>query len=545
MSVPPPSSWNPSASPAALAQSIEAFLADHPQAAIFEDGRLLFDLRLAQCSISADHGRCLLHLWSSEKNLVRAVSSIQPRKETLRLETRRFGQTKPQVLTFVPNPDVRTATVRDTARRRYLRTLEQTLGTQFPGWTPASFRSAMDLEHSFGPAYARGILTKGQAAWAVLGVGPEELAATIEGALTLGILWLAYCREHSNGRRIFRGLRLILPAGLTAITRARMAWLSPSAAQWELYELHPSTGELTPCSIEADGNLNIQLPHPFDPEIALNRASVAVAHLRSLLPAELLAATEIRPRSATEIGFSLHGLEYARIRHTLIPGSFQHQDQILFGAGPNETLLDDATQDLFLDLMDRLFRSRDRAAPATDPLYRLQPERWLESVLRRDLAVLGSEFRDAPVYSQLFSQASSNRTLLDLLTVTRQGRLAVVEIKADDDLHLPLQALDYWTRIRALHRAGEIARHGYFSGWQKPGLALSPEDPLLCLVAPALHIHTRPTKPSSAISHPPFPGNSSPWMSTGARIAAWFSADTRIPLRALSPARRVLTRSAM
>jgi hypothetical protein len=26
----------------------------------------------------------------------------------------------------------------------------------FPGWTPDAFRSAMDLEHSFGPAYARG-----------------------------------------------------------------------------------------------------------------------------------------------------------------------------------------------------------------------------------------------------------------------------------------------------------------------------------------------------------------------------------------------------
>lgn len=483
----PPANFDAASSPAALAQTVSAFLDDHPQAAVFENGHLLFDLRLAQCSISADHGRCLLHLWSSEKNLVRAVSAIQPRKGTLRLETRRFGQTQPQVLTFVPNQDVRTPTVRNNARRRFLRTLEQALATSFPGWTPASFRSAMDLEHSFGPAYARGHLTRGQSCWAVLGVGPEEPAAAIEGALTLGILWLAHCREHSNGRRFFQGLRLILPAGSSAVTRARMAWLSPSLARWELYEIHPSTAELTPCSIAVDGNLDIQLPHAFDSQTTLDRASVAVAHLRSLLPPELLAATEIRPRSSTEVGFSLHGLEYARIRHTLIPGSFQHQDQIFFGAGPSETLLDDATQDLFLDLMDRLVRSRDPVAPATDPLYRLQPERWLESVLRRDLSVLGSEFGDSPVYSQLFSAACSSRTLLDLLTVTRRGRLAILEVKADDDLHLPLQALDYWTRIRALHRAGEIARRGYFPDCRKSGL--SPEDPLLCLVAPALHIH--------------------------------------------------------
>ncbi|HEX4039791.1 MAG TPA: hypothetical protein VHX37_17170 [Acidobacteriaceae bacterium] len=476
-------------SASALGRAIEDFLADHPLAAVFEDGRLLFDLRLAQASVSADHGRCLFHLWSSERNLVRSVSAIQPRRDTLRLETRRFGQTKPQILTLVPTPETRTPTARDTARRRYLRTLEQALATQFPGWTPASFRSAMDLEHSFGPAYARGLLIRGQGSWAVLGVGPEEPPATIEGALTLGILWLAHSREHSSGRPIFHGLKLIVPTGSAAVARSRMAWLNPSLAQWELYELHPSTAELTPCAVAIDGNVDIQLPHTFDPQAALDRAAVAVAHLRSLLPSGLLTASEIRPRSATDVSFSLHGLEYARIRHTLIPGSFRHQDQIFFGAGPSETLLDDTTQDLFLDLMDQLLQGRHPEASAKDPLFRRQPERWLESVLRRDLSVLGSEFTSQTVYSQLFSLTSSSRSLLDLLTVTRQGRLAILEIKADDDLHLPLQALDYWSRIRSLHRSGEIARRGYFPDWQKAGLSLSPDDPLLCLVAPSLHIH--------------------------------------------------------
>jgi hypothetical protein len=482
--MPPPAA--PSATPvaAALARSIDDFLADHPHAAILEDGRLLFDLRLASCSVSADHGRCLLHLWSEDRNLVRTISAVQPRRDTLRLETHRFGQSKSQTLTLVPDPDFRTPTARDTSRRRYLRTLELALATHFPGWTPTSFRSAMDLEHSFGPAYARGILTKGQSAWAIIGVGPEEPPAVIDGALTLGILWLEHCREHSAGRRIVHGLRVIVPTGFSADPRTRMAWLNPALAQWELYELSPSTAELTPAPIGDDGNLAIQLPHAFDPTAALDRCRIAIDHLRSLLPSGLLDATEIRPRSATEIAFSLHGLEYARIRHTLLHGSFARQNQISFGAAASETLLDETTEDLFLDLMDRLFRGRDPAASANDPLFRLQPERWLESVLRRDLSLIDPNLGDAPVYSQLFSFASANRTLLDLLTVTRQGRLAILELKADDDLHLPLQAIDYWARIRMLHRAGDIARHGYF-----PGIELSLEDPLLYCVAPALHIH--------------------------------------------------------
>jgi hypothetical protein len=74
--------------------------------------------------------------------------------------------------------------------------------------------------------------------------------------------------------------------------------------------------------------------------------------------------------------------------------------------------------------------------------------------------------------------------MLDLLTVSRAGRLAVIEVKADDDLHLPLQALDYWIRVRQLHEEGAFQRHGYFRG-----IELSKQAPLLYLVAPAFRIH--------------------------------------------------------
>lgn len=471
-------------SAAELARTLDEFFAAHPRAAVFEDGRLLFDLQSASYSVAADHGRCLLHLWSEERNAVRTVTSFDLRRGALRLETRRFGQTKAQHLTLTANPDFRAPTARDSSRRRFLRALEQALTVRFPEWTTESIHSAMDLEHSFGPAYARGILTRGQSAWAVLGAGPDESPAVIEGALTLGVLWLARCREQSDGRRVFQGLRLVLPEGHSSAARARMSWLHPAAAQWELFELNARTGELTQSPSDHDGNLQVELNHAFDPQAALERASVAIEALRALLPAGLANRTEIRPLGAAEIAFSLHGLVYARIRHSVTPGSFARRNQIVFGAGPNETVLDEDTEDLFRDLVDRLLQSRDAAAPGRDALYRLQPERWLESVLRRDLAALDPMLGGGPVYSQVPALASANRTLLDLLTVTRHGRLAVLELKADDDLHLPLQALDYWARVRQLHRDGLLQRHGYF-----PGLELSADDPLLLLVAPALHIH--------------------------------------------------------
>ena len=71
-----------------------------------------------------------------------------------------------------------------------------------------------------------------------------------------------------------------------------------------------------------------------------------------------------------------------------------------------------------------------------------------------------------------------------VLTTTRDNRPAVVELKADEDIHLPLQGLDYWSRVQWHHSRTEFPRFGYFAGRE-----LSSDPPLLFLVAPAQHVH--------------------------------------------------------
>jgi len=88
---------------------------------------------------------------------------------------------------------------------------------------------------------------------------------------------------------------------------------------------------------------------------------------------------------------------------------------------------------------------------------------------------------------------NGERGMLDLLTLDHGGRLVVLEVKADEDMHLPLQGLDYWIRVRALNsqrqmtgnkEVGAFERHGYFAGAE-----ISAREPKLLLVAPALRIH--------------------------------------------------------
>jgi hypothetical protein len=488
----------PSASAAEPAQTVEAistalenFLAESPRAVVLEDGKVLFDMRVAKYKLATEHGRCTLHLWSEERNLVRRVGGTVLRNGVLRLTTHRFGQTKPQTLEIAADRDRRTPSTREATRVKYLKPLERVLLREFPDLKPDAFRTAMDLEKSFGPAYARGTLVQGQRAWAVIAVNDQETQATVDGILTLGILWLHHCRESGDGRRVYQGLKVIVPRGMATLTLSRFAWLNTSG-QWELWELDQKTEEMEQRDPADHGNLSTHLMHAPNEQAARERFAESVARVMALVPETMRDLVEQRIRTGTELAFLLHGLEFARVKMGYAGHSFNCTQEITFGAGANETPLTAENESELHEMVARLFARRTAGGDKRDPLYRMQPERWLESVLRRDVLPLDLHLDPKHVYTQVPAFAAADRGMLDLLGVTIDGRLAVIELKAEEDLHLALQGLDYWVRVRWHHLQnpdnvsglGEFQRHGYFGG-----LRLSPEPPRLYLVAPALRIH--------------------------------------------------------
>jgi hypothetical protein len=475
-----------------ISTALETFLAEYPRAAVVEDGKVIFDMRDAKYSLATEHGRCMLHLWSEDRNLVRRVSGTTLRNSVLKLSTHRFGQTKPQTLELVVDRDRRTPLSREATRVKYLRVLERVLLRHFPEWKPEGFRTAMDLEKSFGPAYARGSMVQGQKAWAVIAVNDEEPQATVDGILTLGILWLHHCRESGNGRRVYQGLKLVVPRGMATLTLSRMAWLNENISHWELWELDQTGEELGQRDAADHGNLATKLVRTPSQSSAKERFGDSAAKVMALLPEAMCEVVEQRVSNGTEMVFLLHGLEFARVRMAYAGNSFNSLQEITFGAGANETLLTAENEDELRELVARLFERRAASGDKRDPLYRMQPERWLESMLRRDVEPLDARLSQAHVYTQVPAFAGGDRGMLDLLGVTNDGRLAVIELKADEDLHLALQGLDYWVRVRWHHLQnpdhvsglGEFQRHGYFGGvW------LSQESPRLYLVAPALRVH--------------------------------------------------------
>ncbi len=476
---------SPQLTPAALAAALETFLTEHPRASVVEEGAVLFDMAYSRWTLETTGGRCVLQLWNDERNLVRTVTGLETRRNALRLECRRFGQNRPQHLRLVPDRDLRTPSARELTRRRYAQLLARVLARAFPDLKQGETFAAADLEHSFGPAYVRLLLERSQSVWAVVAINAEETQSSVDGILTVAVLWLARCRERLEGRRVIEGVRVIVPTGMASTLRERLPWLHPGVAKWQLLELDEQRETLEPCIDAPGANLRAHLVAAFDPVLAMERSKAAIEQVLALVGVPDRARVEVLARSAIEISFRLHGLEFARARHGVSTTSFAREIRITFGAGGSETPLNEETEPLLRELVHRLFLSRHPGGSTRDPLFRLQPERWLEAALRADLPEIESSLAPAPVYTQVPALALSDRGLLDLLAVTRDGRLAVLELKAAEDLHMPLQGLDYWMRVGALHAAGEITRSRYF-----PGVELSPEPPLLYFVVPALRVHS-------------------------------------------------------
>lgn len=468
-----------SLTPDLLARTLEQFLAESRHGIVLEEGEIIFDLASARFSISAERGRCLMQMWSSERNIAREVLDAELKKDVLRLSVRKFAQARPHMLQICRERDQRTPAVRKTARSHYAGVLERALQREFREWTLTKLSTSMNLERSFSPVYARGLLRRGRASLAVLGVNHQETQAAIDAALTFGLLWLEDCRHREAGRSSVEGLRLYVPPKKSATLRLRMAHLNHQMGRFQLLEFDERDAPVEEKEFAALADLDSYLQRCPDGTKLQSQFADAIAKVKTAAPEAEMAAT-----SPGEISFRLNGLEFARVRLSSQPGSFHGGQEIVFGAAGLEEVLTSQNETAFHGFARRIAESRAPEGDKRNLLWRMYPERWLEALIARNVPALDSHLDPAHVYSQVPSFSASDRSLIDVLTCTRSGRLAVLELKADEDIHLPVQGLDYWARVLWHHSRGEFQKFGYFSDLQ-----LSPEPPKLFLVAPALRVH--------------------------------------------------------
>jgi hypothetical protein len=455
-----------------LAAELEASLREFAcagAAELCENGGRLAPLSTLSWEVRGSDDKPLLHIWSEQYNLTRRVIAITDHSDArLVLAVERFGRSRPDRLEFVRIDFERSA--RELSREEFCEHLKVLLATQFPDETVESATISADLEHSLSGNYVRGLSKRGSRYEAFLAVPDGESQDTINNSLTFALLWLDRLRNSSQ-RGTIGGVRLIVPKETCSVVAHRFAALEPGLAI-ELYERDPAHDSLERIDPRRVGNLRTWLIPCRESEALLTQARPQIEPIVASDPQ----AIAVRPCVASrEVVLRYRGLAFAR----------WDDGAIFFGCNDVREELTPASRAAFERMMQDLGVHRHPLASDTrHPLYRAQAERWLESLVRNDVTRVDSVLDSRFVYAQVFAGSGAEHGIIDVLTITRTGRLAILELKASEHIHLSLQAADYWLRVRRHMELGEFRSYGYF-----PSIEIQKAPPLVYLVAPALRFH--------------------------------------------------------
>ncbi|PYV18464.1 MAG: hypothetical protein DMG21_04900 [Acidobacteria bacterium] len=446
----------------------------HP--VLYEDGAELFDLTAARWNFSIEFGKLLLEVWNPNRSIGRRVEEIAyTDRDRMGLYVRKPGAREATTLEFRELKPAGAGSERPAARSAARDALVQLLKQEFREWKieRASIRS--DREHSFSAWYIRGLARQGRTGWAFLGMDEHETPAAADSVLSYALIWLDWLRARSE-RLTIPGLKLFLPPGAARPTAERVSCLNRRSLDLEIFAWNRERSRLERMDLADIGNVSTGLAHSRQSEQLLETHRNLVHELAG----DRLKDIDIFPDAPKNtLSLRVRGLEVAWIEGLVSP-------RIFFGLEGEVRRLEEEGREDFRRFLDEVLRIRaaDSREPS-HPFYRLQAERWLESLLIQDVTKIDPELSPQFVYPQVPAFSGSERGVIDILAATRGGRLAVLELKLDEQINLPMQGLDYWLRVKWLADRKQFGEYGYF-----PGVELAPALPRLYLVSPGFRFHS-------------------------------------------------------
>jgi hypothetical protein len=404
-------------------------LALEPSWTISINGREFHQVRSAEISI--DGPRLQFGRFS------RTILEVESLRSTnLRVRARSKLRSSTDVLLFyagekLPSPA-------DLRRRRttFLRALIPAVSRHF-GKRVTRQTLYSDKQHGIGGAYPRLLVGSGEA---VIAVDPDDTTPVVNGILRAAIQWAAIARRRVTvvvpGQR---SQTIVARLGALPALRHTFNWL-----QWDGANL---------AALDWQGGESETYVQPYcQPAV-----DAEVARIVGIAPTLLQAVPHIAGRA---ISIRFRGLEVARVA----------ENGTTYPLGePLETVLETLAE--------------ERRHGSRHPLARAHEEAWLESNLMGCIRGVLPVRQDA-IYPQVPSFKGEERKIIDLLAVTDEGRLVVIEIKAASDPDLPFQALDYWLAVERHRKAGDFEANGYFRN-----IRIRNEPAVLVMVAPLLSFH--------------------------------------------------------
>jgi hypothetical protein len=269
-------------------------------------------------------------------------------------------------------------------------------------------------------------------------------------------------------------IHLVVPPEFTDLLQHRAGLVDPGKVDIRVWQMNPAP----------DGGITMRHADPPVPAVE-NRDfrwpilgpfhwNAGLARVLDLAPANI----RRYPRFQDYDSLRLRGLEFARAEG-------DERDRISFGVGSSMVELVENNFESLRALVESILYYRRSDSPNPEhPFYRLQAERWLESLILEDIPHLFPELIPESVYPQIPVYLGKDPGRVDILGADREGTLVILELKIAQDPDLPLQALDYWGRVMKHSEDGDFRRRGYFSG-----IHLSGRPPRVYLVSPVFSFH--------------------------------------------------------
>ncbi len=459
-----------------LKDQLELFLLAHPDTVIRDPKAGLFRLAEVNLSFEIQHGKLYWSLWSEDASIARRVIEVRFEGPDFCVVEAVAGTSISLEIECDGRASKKIAQEKKIARAKFRKQFQNLLRVNFPRLSLSSLTTQKDLGHSLSECYCRGLGTIGGRGWALLGVNPGEDRATVDASLSYALIWHALLQGQGRSAPVC-GVKLFVGTRHAGTLATRAAALKQDGACLELWTYDEDIHEIERVDLMDRGNVDTKLsrvdrvPLPFD--------QVPLEYLPPPIRDRLNRFGLVHRPASRFFSIRHHGLEFARLAE-------DQTHKVTFGVGPMETKYDKESETGLVRLIEEVleFRRADSPDPK-HPFYRLQSERWLESLVLADIQTISNDFERSFVYPQVPAFSGSDRSVIDVLTLTRQGRLAVIELKVSEDIQLPLQALDYWIRVQWHRRCGDFVEMGYF-----PGVEVQDAFPLVFLVSPAFRFHS-------------------------------------------------------
>lgn len=405
------------------------------------------------------NGSLFFSTWTGPRSINRRITAIQTRKPGLLVcSIRRFGGAEGRLNVLDLAHPRSVGRLASGGRQNFSEAFRRMLNRQLPDWNIRSLTTEMSLQQSFSPKFPRAVLEQGNRRIAALAC-PSP--ADEPQFLSFALLWHNYVSgtEHTRSRV---PLILFLPSGCGNITALRLKLLRVPVRIF-CYNEHGSAGEIDLSDL---GNMDTQIVR------RVPRPSVSRDIEEFLDGLSKRYSVECIDDAESRTCLRINGLEFAHISRNLLycglDANARHQA---------------ASFAEVESLAASLASVRNGGAVDRDhPLYRSQPENWLESSIRKAPGAIDPSLEGQPVWSQVITFAAADRDVIDLLSASRGGRVTIIELKTGEDIHLPLQALDYWMRIEWHIHEGDL--DPFF-----PETGLLRVAPKLILAAPAVTFH--------------------------------------------------------